>query len=71
MGEFLGCTLQCAWEAEILLILTVVAANTLAAALSTKGFFPAVSSPFSLQQPQLPFPATSQLLEVLLEKVFV
>ena len=71
MGGFLGCKPQCAWEKEDLLILDAVAANTLTAVVSAKGFLPAVSCPLPLQQLQLPSPATSQLLEVLPGNVVV
>lgn len=65
MGRFYVCKPQCVWKEENFPVLNAVAANTLTAVVSAKGFLPAVFSPSPFQQLQLPSPAVSQLLEAL------
>lgn len=65
MGGFHGCKSQCVWEEEDLPILKVVAANTLPAVVSAKGFLPALFSLSPFQQLRLPSPAVSQILKAI------
>lgn len=65
MGGFYVCKPRCVREEEDLPVLNAIAANTLTAVVSAKGFLPSVFSPSPFQQLQLPSPAVSQLLEAL------